>query len=369
MKKTIGVVSFIDSENYGAILQSIALQKQLERLGYKATYLNYSRKSGLKGIRRIKNAIWSWVRLFLGYERRLIKTNLFRNKNLTLSLKINNQKDLIELPDFDYYMVGSDQVWHPKHISGTNGFYLLSFVKDGLKKISYASSFGTIDIPGNLKNIYRNELSTFNEISVREKQGADFLIKMGIKSTVVLDPTLLLELSDWKLFFSKQKKIREPYIFCYVMTGDHSGARFIKSVSEEINNSEGQKYKIIVVGDKEYKKLIPGYNLITDACPSEFLNLIYNASYVVTNSFHGTCFALNFEKEFTTVLHRENLLNIRINDLLQRVSLTNRVLYTDENVTEVKLLKINYKNVNKKLSLLRNSSKSFLIDALEKNNN
>lgn len=265
----------------------------------------------------------------------------------------------------DYYMVGSDQVWHPKFLLPSNGFYLLKFAPKNSRKISYASSFGSSSIPSEMKNVYRSELSAFERLSVREKHGANFLSSIGLESSIVLDPSLLLDKEDWGVFFNKNKIVPEPYIFCYVIDGDHKGAKYIQLVSEQINNFNDQQYKIIVVGDKEYKKLIRGYNLVTNAGPSEFLSLIYNAAYVVTNSFHGTCFSVNFNKQFVSVLQRENALNIRITEFLESVSLTDRLLYTDENVDQVNLLEIDYEKVNNALSSLIDKSKSFLNEALE----
>lgn len=365
MKKNVAIVSFINVENYGAILQALALQEKVNDLGHNAFYINYGHQSPIKGVKRIVNIVWSLFRYLFGYGNRQRKTNIFRNKYFLLTKRIKSYDDLQLLPKFDFYLVGSDQVWNPSLISVSHGYYLLNFVPEDSKKISYASSFGTINIPEKAIEIYKKELAEFEKISVREVQGALFLKSIGIESKVVIDPTLLLDTESWKNYFPSKRKINEAYIFCYVMNGDHKGADFIKLVSKQIIKSKKRNYKVIVVGDKEYKKLIPGYHLITDAGPEDFLNLLYNADYVITNSFHGACFSINFNKEFIPVLNRDNPLNTRITSLLEFVKLSDRILYTDMNKNLINLSKINYSDLNKVLLKLRTNSISFLTEAFK----
>src|SRR5690554_4755067 len=215
--KTVAIVSFVDSENYGANLQALALQEKLKDVNFNPIYINLLRPSSLSGSKIIKNKIWSLVRLFFGYGERLNKTKRFRRNLLKLTKRLNNIDNIIDLPQFDYYIVGSDQVWLPRTVSISNGFYFLNFAPKGSKKISYASSFGTINIPKDYDDVYYRNLSGFSKISVREKQGADYLNSIGIKSSVVLDPTLLLNENEWKNYFDIKPKINKPYILCYVM--------------------------------------------------------------------------------------------------------------------------------------------------------
>ena len=363
--KTVAIVSFIGVENYGANLQAFALQEKLKQLGFKPIYINYSHQSSLSGIKKIVNVIWSFFRLLLGYAKRYNKTTRFRTDFMYLTKKINNLEELNNLPRFDYYVVGSDQVWLPRILSVSDGFYFLNFAPKGSKKISYASSFGTSKIPKYLDKIYFNYLSEFREISVREKQGASYLEGLGIKSSVVLDPTLLLKENEWIKTFDLKSKDKKPYILCYVMTGDHKGAKFISDLCRNIIKTEKSKYKVIVIGDKEYKKLNPKYNLITDAGPQDFLNYVFNADYIITNSFHGTCFSLNFQKKFITVLHRNNCLNSRITDLLEVTSLSERIIYTDTNVNTVNLSKFDYEPDIDILNELREQSMTYLKNAMK----
>lgn len=362
--KTVAIVSFVDSENYGANLQAFALQEKLKDLGYKPTYINLSRPSHLTGFNKLKNRIWTPLRYLFGYADRLNKTRKFRNTYFSLSLNIKSEDELKNLPTFDFYIVGSDQVWNPRLLSTTFGFYFLSFAPKNSKKISYASSFGTNLIPHELDKKYYNYLSEFCRISVRENYGKDYLESIGIKSSVVLDPTLLLNQNKWLKFFDLESKIEKPYILCYVMTGDNNGAKYIRKISRMISRIEKSKYNIVVIGDKEYKKLMPNNQLITNAGVEDFLNYIYNASYVLTNSFHGTCFSLIFNKEFFSVLHKFNPLNSRITNLLESTELSDRIIYSDTDVSTINLSKIDFEKINKILNNLREESIKFLREAL-----
>lgn len=362
---TIAIVSFIGSENYGANLQAFALQEKLKYLDYSPIYINYSHPLSLTGVKKMKNQIWSLLRYLFGYGERLRKTKKFRKEFLSLTEKIIDKDKLKSLSKYDYYLVGSDQVWHPNILQASSGYYFLNFLPKGSNKISYASSFGVNKIPRELDKIYFKNLSQFSKISVRETQGADYLKSIGLKSSVVLDPTLLLNKNEWINYFDLKSKVQTPYILCYVVTGDHKGAKFINDLSKAINKTNGSKYKIIIIGDKEYMKLVPSYHLVTNAGPMDFLNYVYNATYVLTNSFHGTCFSLNFNKQFFTVLHRNNPLNSRTMDLLSSVSLSDRIIYADSDINKINILKIDFEPKNMKLNKLREESATYLKELIQ----
>lgn len=358
MKKA-GIVSFYSRENYGAILQAVALQNKINEFDIDSKYINYNPKLPLTGVKKILNILYKSVRYFIGYRKRLQKTNEFRNKYLFQTEKVDRKNLSKTISDFEIFIVGSDQVWNPKWIKPSDSFYLLKFIKNK-PKFSYASSFGVTNLEDELTSIYKTELVEFKAISVREKTGEIILKNIGINSDIVLDPTLLLTKSEWLNFFDSKPIYKFKYILCYVMPGDNYANKYIEEYAKNMNNNSNEKYKIIFIGDKEYKRFRKGYNLICDAGPSEFLNLVYNASFVITNSFHGTCFSINFEKQFVSILKANNPLNNRITDLLTSLEVSDVIQYINTPIKPVSLDIVNYKDLNNRLNELRIKSLNYI---------
>lgn len=327
------LLSFVASENYGAILQAVALQYKLQTKGFSAPYLNVRIKHPLKGLKFILSLGYRTVRVFFGYKKRQKRSSAFKSKHLLLTQEVLNYDDAVRISKpFSSFIVGSDQVWNPNYGKESQEIYLLCFDNEK-PKYSYASSFGVSKIDDSLKSKYKNALEKFNVLTTRERTGKEIIADLGLHSDIVLDPTLLLSDSEWMQFFHPAPIIKEEYILCYVMNGDNVSIKYIKEYAKCLNNTNNKRYKIHFIGDKEYKKIIPGYNLITDAGPKEFLNLIFNASYVITNSFHGTCFAVNFNKKFNTILRRSNRFNSRIEDLLHDLNISNRIQYIEDGLS------------------------------------
>lgn len=364
----IGLITFIESENYGAALQAIGLQKTLKKLGYQSYYINYAEGTYVTGVKKIINKIWGIVKLFLGSFTRRKKTNKYTNKHLTLTSKCETLDDVRKLPLFDTYIVGSDQVWNPRFFIASEGFYLLSFLETytpNTKIISYATSFGINSLPDENKEVYKHHLTKFESLSVREQEGKTILKELGFDSQVNLDPTLLINKESWSNFFEKERLKKEKYIFCYVANGDSTGAKEVYKVSKRIQKESKEKLNIYIVGDKEYKIFKPGYNLITTADPSDFMNLIYHAEYVVTNTFHGTCFSINFEKQFTTILHTNNSLNNRTENILSILNLSDRIQYINQVASNIILENIDYNETTPLLDKLRKESENYLVRSLK----
>lgn len=359
--KKVGIISCFWSDNYGAVLQAVALAYKIRELGFQPLYVNYIQSPNIKGRKLLFNKAYFFLQFILGYRKRNIRTEEFRKQYLPLTNKVKKYEELENIViDLDFFILGSDQMWNPRTLGVKNGYYLLEFVK--LKpKISYATSFGVSSLPTSLILRYKKALESFLSLSVRERTGQVILSGLNLKSDVVLDPTLLLTKTEWASFFSPKSFIQSDYILCYVMSGDHKSANFIWKYAKLINMRcfQGKK-SIVILGDKEYKRFKPLYNLICNAGPSEFLNLISNSCYVVTNSFHGTCFSINFEKKFTTILDRENVLNSRIIDLLTDLSLLDTIKYTDMKEEDYSLAKIDYVAVDNRLKFLRKNSLEYL---------
>ena len=242
--KKIGLVSFFAGENYGAILQALALQKRISLLGWQSEYIDFKSKKTITGLKAIiLNKGFAFVRQFFGYKVRENRTEYFRTQFLKRTAPICEISQLSEcFESFDAFIVGSDQVWNPKWYNEGSGFYLLKSVNDK-PRFSYASSFGVNQLSLEFKNLYKEELSKFNFISVRESTGVNILKDINIDSEQVLDPTFLLTKDDWMHYFDKDRIVKDKYIFCYLMNGDPA-TKYIIQYVKRINENLDGKYKL-----------------------------------------------------------------------------------------------------------------------------
>lgn len=359
--KYIGIVSRIHGINYGANLQAIALQKAIESIGGKVEYINYVVEVPSKGLKRILSWGYGLVRQFLGFRKRLERTNIFRDAYLNLSPELDSKNIRSYARRYDLLLAGSDQIWNPRYFFSSNGLYLLSFGND-CPKASYSSSFGVTSLPVNLKNCYREELRKFQKLSVREGVGTQILEQMGIRNAEVhIDPTLLLDSEQWKTFFDREPIVRVPYICCYVMSGATALNNYILRQAEVLQKKIKGCPQIIILGEKEYKGFFSKHVYVRTAGPKEFLNYIYNAQYVLTSSFHGTCFSILFKKNFFSILSKENKFNSRIEHLLGVLLLKNCIHYQEDNI-DIEDSICDYSVAYRILGDERNRSMEFLRD-------
>ena len=338
-KIKIGIVSRIHGINYGANLQAIALQHALEKNNFLVEYINYKVDVPVVGLKLILSLAYKFIRIFLGYNKRKSRTIKFRNKYLSRTKTVKNYQELSEIEtSFDILMSGSDQIWNPRYFWTSKGYYLLSFANN-CNKISYGSSFGIKSLPKDVVDIYKTELSKFKKLSVREIDGKNILKQLGLNSTLVIDPTFLLTPKEWLEYFNPIPQYDFKYICCYVMPGASDLNKYIYTLAEHLCESSHKKYKIIVIGEKEYYGLFSKNRLhINNAGPQDFLNILYNADYILTSSFHGTCFSIIFRKSFYSILDPQNQFNIRIEDLLSSIKLNERIIYSESNLPSLEPL-------------------------------
>lgn len=389
--KKIGIISCYNHPNYGSMLQAFATQEIIKEIGCEPTtfkldnlmnYSIHSKKSYYirrltnvsvlkEKARRIVNArVGSLDKGFQkGLEKRKVAFDKFYQTRIGLSELNKTRNDLVNLSrTMDAVVVGSDQLWHPRNLE--LDLYSLSFVPEGVRKISYATSIGTGNIPDYAKGEYKKFLEDFHSISVRERTAKNILDGLQIQKNieVVLDPTLLFSGKEWKEKFDLHDEENQEYIFCYFLG--------VNSIHREIANSLSKKtgLKIVtlknldeyVIKDKTFGNLCP-----YDVDPVEFLNLINNARYVLTDSFHGSVFSILFHKDFIVFdRFRKNdreSTNSRIFSLMNIAGLENRHITEDvlsrEIVFDVMNEKINYEIVEGRLEIERKKSIDFLIDA------
>ncbi|WP_170154530.1 polysaccharide pyruvyl transferase family protein [Mangrovibacterium diazotrophicum] len=382
-KKRIGIITIFDVDNYGAELQAFALQHKLRQLGHDAELIRYLfGKHPLH--QRDKN---EKIIVPLDFKKKLkvsllplienLKTLPFKNtrnrrrenfdnfhksfsKTTTDTYPSVNSLNRAQM-DYDVYCVGSDQVWNY-----TFGFslspYFLDFVPPNKKKISFASSFGVSELPDHALEEYKKGLGKFDSLAVREESGAELVKKItGKKATVVLDPTLLLNKKEWSEFSDDRYCPNQPYLLLYVVTLIPS--KYARELAKKIASEH--KLKIVRIcrdaAPEDY-----GSNIINirDAGPSDFVGLIKNASFVVTNSFHGTVFSINFSVPFYSIVRKSKNNNSRLSNILKKVKLQERLVFSGDSYPDTSKALISMDEADEIIGLERKNSEKYLIQAI-----
>ena len=313
----ISILTFVYSKNPGTTLQAFALQHAVESLGTGIECFIFRQWDPPRKITRLLQH-FSWKELKgWYYVANSVKSQLrFADKHYHFfpTEPLYNKKDLEVLRgDFDKIIVGSDQVWNPEFCKERPMRYLLDFVKDDNKKVSYGSSFGVSEIQEDLKQDFVEYLGKFKYLSVREDAGQRIIYSLlGREVPVVLDPTLLLRKEDWEKMAKLPKE--SDYIFLYEVFENPAAVDFAKALSKKTGLKIVHK-KVHDYGLKNKRR----YWFMT---PEEWMGYILKAKYVVTTSFHGTAFSINFNKQFF-VLPRQKT-SSRQDTLLGKLGLKDR---------------------------------------------
>lgn len=356
----IGIITFHNALNYGAVLQTYALQKSLQNLGYDVDVINYSNKNigkkvkapQIKQYHNYAKFLCDRHMFFIAEEKRKkIERFTLNYLQLTQSVKQEELKNIGK--NYDIIFVGSDQVWNDK-ITGNDDTYYLDFIS-GNKRCSYAASIGNSEIP--FENIPRIKkfLDNFKAISVREITAQKALKEqLGIDAEQVLDPTLLLNKNEYTEFIKDE--VKKPYILLYMLMYSDTLLTSARRYAKERNIP---LYCINASG-----KIIRGVEDYSNAGVEEWLSLFYNASFIFTNSFHGVAFSINFEKNFNVELPPARVnVSSRITDILKIFKLEDRVISEGK----INSAEINYFDREDTLKKERKKSTDFLNEAINSN--
>jgi hypothetical protein len=371
----IGIITIFKANNYGAELQAFALQNKLELMGHESELIDYPfykhpthvtcRQSkplfdiGLKN--RLKEQVYPFLKSAQNFsirndiQTREIKMGAFHQAHSRLSKVCYNSMETLYAADlpYDLFMVGSDQVWNPRMNSSLDP-YFLTFAPPNKPRVSYASSFGVSVLPEHTKKIYAERLSAFNALSVREEQGVRIVHNLlGHAPEHVLDPTLLLDENDWtQVAVPVYKAV--PYVLIYELMPCGALSEVAEHVASQIKNAQVVRIRG-GAGIKKKPRVVEN----DDAGPSEFVGLFLGASAVVTNSFHGTAFAINFRKPVYPVIPVRMHNASRIESLLELLGLKNRILH-EASKMDVDLGEIDYCAVMGRLECERKKSVNYL---------
>lgn len=362
-KKSVAILTFHRAVNYGALLQAYGLQTVLSSLGYKADILDY-RNDGvenyyykiLKG-KNLKGAVKSIVTRKTQKERNK-KFIDFSKNYINYSEKTYNKSTVSQSNDlYDYFMVGSDQMWNLPTIHHDKT-YFLDFVNDNAKKKSYAISMGKISHCEDAYKAYYPLINDFDNISLREYSGKSFLENnINKEITVDLDPSFLLESSQWR------KLSKKPAIENYALIYSVDLSEKVVEVGRKYAKQKG--LKLVFVSLRNKKIPLQDNELDLSCCsPEEFLGLVDNAECVITNSFHGTAFSVVLGTSFWTVKNSaQGLDNSRMETLLNTFNLSDRHISTPDEATDIPT---DFSKSTPILSELREKSISNLKNSLNK---
>lgn len=357
----IKVITRHAPSNYGSLLQSIATITILERLGHTCEIIDYIRddEHGLKAVTTSLNGKQGWngnplkklayIALRYPEEKKAeLKFSRMRKKYLKLTGRCRTHEDL-RLLDADVFMTGSDQVWGPTLNGRYDEAYFLSFVT-GKPRTAYAASFGRTDFTPQILAEYKKLLSTYSGIAIRENSAVDLLTQMGIPCAgQVLDPTLLLTGEEWSKRI--KRNMEGKYVLVYQL---HNNPVLTDYALRFARHTGLPLYRI----SPTFHQIRRGGKFIYLPDLDEFLSYIKNCTYFLTDSFHGTAFALNFNKQFIEILPN-NKTGSRNQSILQLTGLTDRIL-TDFSDFSMADKVIEYTSVNNILAKERQKSIAIL---------
>ena len=319
-------------ENYGAVLQTYALQRYLKRVSgngcvqiadfYSRDPYRLFRKHHHPNL--LKNIVKKAFVLLRYYplKKRYYRERRFAEKEFDFTRRYHSVEELLSSPPrCDVYLTGSDQVFN-ENATYKKIFYQ-EFPKGNAVKAAYAPSFGIHDFSPEFEAKIKNDILDFDYLSCREESGARFLSRLcGREIPCVVDPTLLLSANEWS-DVAAEPKIRYRYILVYDLNG---GDNLIR-IAHQIAVSSG--FKIVCLTQKPQRFYQGIYRQIYSAGPKEFVGWIKNADYVVTDSFHGTMFSLIFGKSFYTYIAVEHSAS-RIVSVLDKLGLEDRIIRCTE---------------------------------------
>lgn len=388
--RKIALVTCYFQHNYGSQLQALATQMVCDKLGWpneticidglkpeinRAKYRYFL--SHCLDIHTIKDKMATVRKIFAkktnaDYAKNLqIRDNLFSQfaqKKFRLSQRYNSKTELGEKSvNYSAFIVGSDQLWLPSNI--TADYYTLNFVPNGtdIRKIAYATSFGVAQLPSKQARMAKEFLPRFDYVMVREESGKKLVKHLTGKNVpIVCDPTLLFTAEEWNSILPQEKRIKEPYILCYFLGNNPDHRVWAKKFAKVSHCKIVQLPNLdeYVKGDEDFADF-PLY----DVDPLDFVALIRDANFVLTDSFHCTALSALFEKSFFCFRRYWDdgkvSTNGRLYSLLSSLKLSDRMLSAKENVEDCLKLQIDYPTTIQSIEQMRECSVKLLKNSIE----
>lgn len=382
-RNKVGLCLAFKGTNYGMLLQAYATQQIVEAYGFDTEIIDY-RSGRNKGIKpsfaamhvaitkildkvlarknRINTEAYDEMHI-QNINKRKDSSKSFSDKYLHNIVKCNGITELKEKSkEFYAVLVGSDQLWLPD-MAVTN-FYTLRFAAPGVRRISYATSLGVSSYPNYAKKAAGDYWKEIDFLSVREEQGREIIQSIiDIPVEIVADPTYLLTREEWLERIPERKIVDDGYILCYFLGNtdkfvgfakrfaESKNLRLVSILSNECNSDDYSVFDEVLIGSG----------------PEEFINLIRNASYVLTDSFHGLAFSVINEKQFYIFYRNrpevKQSRHSRIDNIVKLWDVQDRLIIDPENAPVTNDI-IDYEVVGRKVDSFRKDSIHFIEKAL-----
>lgn len=351
----IGLVTTWFARNFGAIFTAFSLYKYLEMNGYSVLMLH--------------KPMELWESDYFEGNRSTIAVDFgYRHYQISKIYSLENKPFIENLNDnCDCFMLGSDQLWNPK-VYAKKEYFFLDFVNPNIKKLAYATSIGSSSFEGTDEEKRRVKylLNRFSSISNREDEAVDILNnEFNISSARVVDPVFLIDPIIYNDMIKDSSRHEDHYIFAYILDGSEEKKNLIDKIAESCG------LPIVCAYDLEHiepSHSILGYDEANINCPEDWLWYIKNADYVITDSYHGTCFSIIFEKQFLSFANPERGEG-RFKELLGRLCLLDRLKYINDTDFNPETIKSSIDYINAKM-ILKNEieeSKAWLKNSLISN--
>ena len=361
MDKKTGILTFHSALSYGAALQSYALQQFLfscgvdnEIVDYRCEFMEKNYKSLIKIVKgkELKSFVGSLVKM-PNKKKSLKLSKSFQDRFMKKSKPVTRDNIECIRDNYKLFISGSDQVWSPTCV-GFDKTYFLDFAKPE-QKYSYAASFGTSEISDEYKAEFSRLLGDFRYCSVREESGKNIVKSLtGKDATVNIDPTLLLKAKHWDKI-AGEPLIKGKYIFLFNVL------KPVKMIEYAVKLGKEKNLPVYYLNDKHLP--INGINYVKPVAADGFVNLIKNAEYVVTNSFHASAFSIIYHKKFVMELDTETKRNNRSEELLKQLGIENREI--KDGLTPQPDGVIDWQKVDDCIEIFRKKSEEYILKLKE----
>lgn len=364
--KKVAIITYHKVYNCGSSLQAYATLQTFLKLGIDVTIINYvperfknygSFRQTFAEKRYFSNTLKALIVTLLSYKSRKKQKQQFDkfDKYLHLGNEIYDE-ELSLMPEYDIYFTGSDQVWND-YFGGFEKAYFLDFVKHGKPCYAYSASFGKSQFSVDEKNRLRQLLSKYSKISVRENTGKQILAELDIKSVQLLDPIYVLSRDEWSKI--AESPIEGKYILIYQISHKSNCIEYAKHLSTKVG---GLPIYFIEYERRPHKD---GINYFSAPTVNQFLGLIRNATYMITDSFHGTSFSLKFNRTFFAIM--PPAFPGRLKSILDLLGLQNRIVSSVSELDDKLSDNINWEKVNLTLNVEAVKNISFIKKCISEN--
>ena len=364
------IITFNRAYNYGAVLQCYALSSVIRELGYECEVLDYYPEIFRKTYEMLASDV-SFVSRIKHDLKRLVVLPVLKKRNNNFDSFIRSYIPISERQylnteevngiqsDTDVYITGSDQVWSNIWADFDPVFFLDFPDANSKIKVSYAASFGFDRFPETLLEEYRSRLKDYRKFSVREESAVSLVENLCKKRALLhCDPTMLVAREKWSSLIEKRRLVRKPYILIYYTAKSHVLYEFAyelqKKFGLDIIALPCLMDFSVMSGIYDSKNKARSFPY---AGPKEFLNLFWNAEYVLTNTFHGTVFSIIFRKKFATQMYRNNKLNYRVDDLFKHLNIERRLEKMGIDEIEIEPY---WDDIDSRIKELQSEAKSYL---------